>query len=563
MIVLGINDNHDSGAAVCVDDHLVAAVGQERIDRQKNSGAFPWEAIDEVLHLAGVKPRDVDRIAFGSHFTPSAGLRMLPRFHHNTKEQASQFSPLLNAYIAYQVGIKETGLWPIEADLSRRYLHKRLRTRGLSAPVLTLDHHRSHAYSAYCSQPHTDALVITVDAMGDGTSVTVSLGRDGDLKNVYRQSGFSSINTYYSRITEWLGFRANRHEGKITGLAAYAEPPPELLAHFEAQCHFKDNGGFNLCNYLRPQRRDDRFHRFLESFSREEVASALQRNLEQQVSALVRFWLRRTGRHHVALAGGVFANVKLNQRIHELDEVGDLFIYPNMGDGGLAAGAALALSAVGPHALPSAYLGRGYDETECERVLRNSGLAFSKPKDLADRVASALVESKTVARVDGRMEWGPRALGNRSVLFRPDDPAVNDWLNTKLKRTEFMPFAPVTLWKERHNCYLNIEGAEHAARFMTVCFDCTESMKKQAPGVVHIDGTARPQLLRKKDNPAYYGILAAFHKKTGISSLINTSFNMHEEPIIRSPRDALRAFLAAELDLLILGPYLVEPRSTN
>ena len=155
------------------------------------------------------------------------------------------------------------------------------------------------------------------------------------------------------------------------------------------------------------------------------------------------------------------------------------------------------------------------------------------------------------------MEWGPRALGNRTVMFRPDDPAVNDWLNKKLHRTEFMPFAPVTLWEERERCYLNLKGAENAARFMTVCFDCTDEMKAHSSGVVHCDGTARPQLLRREDNPDYYDIVAAFHRRTGIPSVINTSFNMHEEPIVRSPRDAVRAFVQSGLDLLILGPYLV------
>ncbi len=558
MIVLGINDNHDSGAALCIDGELVAAVGQERIDRNKNSGAFPWDAIDEVLHIGGVTKPELDRVVFGSHFTPATALRRLSGLHHATKQGASQYSPLLNAYILYQVGIKEAGLWPAEADLSKRHLRKKLRARAISAPVVTLDHHSAHAYSAYRCQPHVDALVITVDAMGDGTSVTVSLGNAGDLKLIYRQSGLAAINTYYSRITEWLGFRPNRHEGKITGLAAYAEPPDDLLAHFRKQFHFKEkSGGFNLMNYARPQRKDDRFHRFLERFTREQIAAALQRNLEHQICAFVQHWVRKTGRRDLALAGGVFANVKLNQRIHELDEVDHLFVYPNMGDGGLAAGAALALSSVAPHELKDVYTGREYDTKEYERVLEESGLVFDRPQDLTEQVAEALEERKVVARVAGRMEWGPRALGNRTVMFRPDDPDVNDWLNEKLGRTEFMPFAPVTLWEERERCYLNLAGAEHAARFMTVCFDCTDEMKESSPGVVHCDGTARPQLIRREDNPDYYDIVAAFHRRTGIPSVINTSFNMHEEPIVRSPRDAVRAFVQSELDLLILGPYLV------
>ena len=558
VIILGINDNHDSGAALAIDDHLVAAVGQERLDRNKNSGAFPWDAIDEVLHIAGVRPSQVDRIAFGSHFTPTAALRAVPTLHHGTKATASQFSPALNAYVAYQVALRDSGAWPMDAEISRKLLSRRLRSRGLSAPVVTLEHHASHAYSAYRSQPHLDALALTVDAMGDGTSVTVSLGAGGDLKLIYRQSGFSAINTYYSRITEWLGFTPNRHEGKITGLAAYAEPPPELVAHFRSQFRFLESGGFTRVNYLRIQRKDDAFHSYLNHFSREQIAASLQVNLEDQICAFVRHWVQRTGRRNLALAGGIFANVKLNQRIHELPEVEDIFIYPNMGDGGLAAGAALTLSAVAPHLLRDVYMGREFGAEDCLRAVKNAGLPHRKPRKLAERVADALVRGKTVARVSGRMEWGPRALGNRTVMFRPDDPSVNDWLNKQLGRTEFMPFAPVTLWEERRRCYRGLEGAEHAARFMTVCFDCTDEMKKSSPGVVHIDGTARPQLLRREDNPGYYDIVAAFHEKTGIPSVVNTSFNMHEEPIVRSPRDAVLAFVYAGLDYLVLGPYLVE-----
>jgi len=562
VIILGINDNHDSGAALVIDDRLVAAVGQERLDRTKNSGAFPWDAIDEVLHIGGVVPADVDRIAFGSHFTPAAALRALPGFHHGTKASSSQFSPFLNAYVAYQVALRNSGLWPMDADFSRKMLRRKLRARGLSAPLVTLEHHASHAYSAYRSQPHLDALALTVDAMGDGTSVTVSLGSGGDLKLIYRQSGFSAINTYYSRITEWLGFTPNRHEGKITGLAAYAPPPPELVAHFRSQFRFLENGGFSRINYLRRQSRDDAFHSYLNQFSREQIAASLQINLEEQICAFVSHWVRNTGRRNLALAGGVFANVKLNQRIHELPEVDNIFIYPNMGDGGLAAGAALTLSAVPPHELKDVYTGRDFSDQDYKRALSSANLPHKKPRKLAERVAEALVKGKTVARVSGRMEWGPRALGNRTVMFRPDDPSVNDWLNKKLGRTEFMPFAPVTLWEERERCYKGLEGAEHAARFMTVCFDCTDEMKKSSPGVVHIDGTARPQLIRREDNPGYYDIVAAFHEKTGIPSVVNTSFNMHEEPIVRSPRDAVRAFVHAGLDYLVLGPYLVEQAKT-
>ena len=184
------------------------------------------------------------------------------------------------------------------------------------------------------------------------------------------------------------------------------------------------------------------------------------------------------------------------------------------------------------------------------------------PDNLAKTVAELIHSGKVVARFDGRMEYGPRALGNRSIMYHAREPEVNQWLNHRLGRTEFMPFAPVTLYEDRENCYHNIKGAEHAAEFMTVTFDCTDQMKKDCPAAVHVDGTARPQLIRREVNQGYYDILKEYQKISGISSLINTSFNMHEEPIVCSPYDAIRAFLDGDLDYLAIGQHLVkQPKS--
>jgi len=557
MIVLGINDNHDSSAAVAVEGRIVAAVGQERIDRVKNSSVFPWDAIDDALTIAGLQRRDIDRVVFGSHFTPSTMLRRFPDQHQKAKASGGQFNPLFNLYIVYQVGLRACGGWWAETLASRRLLQDRMDQHGFDADVTTVDHHEAHAASAYASQPRDPVLAITVDSMGDGLSVTVSVGRGGRLERLYAQSGLSAINTYYSRITEFLGFRPLRHEGKVTGLAAYTEPPPELLDHFRRDLHFA-GAGFNRKNYARRHRVDDAFHRYLLGFSKEEVASACQRNVEHAVCDFVRHWVLRSGVRNLALAGGLFANVKLNQRIHELPEVDSIFVYPNMGDGGLAVGAALLGGGpVTPGRVPDVYYGPEYTEADCEAALRGAGLRYTRPKRLALQVANRLLKGEVVARFDGRMEWGPRALGNRTILFRPDDPSVNDWLNERLGRTEFMPFAPVTQWEHADQCYVGLDGARDPARFMTVCFDCTPWMHEVGSGTVHCDGTARPQLIERDQNPGYWEIVEAYRRKTGVPSVINTSFNMHEEPIVRSPDDAVRAFLLGHLDHLVIGPFLV------
>ena len=195
---------------------------------------------------------------------------------------------------------------------------------------------------------------------------------------------------------------------------------------------------------------------------------------------------------------------------------------------------------------------------ELEVVLKKHNLKYEFHENIAIPVAQALANNKVVAHFNGRMEFGPRALGNRTVMYPTTDGKVNDWLNKQLKRSEFMPFAPVTLMEHAEECYKNTEGAKFTAQFMTVTFDCTETMSKQSPAVVHVDGTARPQLITEAANPQYYNILKEYHKLTGIPSVVNTSFNMHEEPIVCTPEDAVSAYLQSNLDHLSIGSFLVE-----
>jgi carbamoyltransferase len=203
------------------------------------------------------------------------------------------------------------------------------------------------------------------------------------------------------------------------------------------------------------------------------------------------------------------------------------------------------------------FLGPSYTDDEIQRALQLAQLPFTKHSPIEPTIASLIAGGKVVARFNGRMEYGPRALGNRSILYHAKEPEVNQWLNQRLGRTEFMPFAPATLAEHREACYLNTDGCAHAAEFMTLTFDCTEQMKRNAPAAVHVDGTARPQLVTATSNPSFYRILTEYHALTGLPSVINTSFNMHEEPIVCSPDDAIRAFLQGNLDYLAIGDCLV------
>jgi carbamoyltransferase len=301
---------------------------------------------------------------------------------------------------------------------------------------------------------------------------------------------------------------------------------------------------------------------------RSDLAASIQLVFEEVGTAFVRHWLRKTGLGNLALAGGCFGNVKLNQRLHELPEVDRIFVHPAMDDGGLCVGAGFSVQelrkqAVAPaetSRLAGVYLGPSYGDDEIREALSDADLEPRRDPSIHETVARLLSEGYVVARFHGRMEYGPRALGHRSILFQTTDPTVNDWLNERLGRTEFMPFGPATLAERADECYLNLGGAEDPARFMTITFDCTDTMKQRSPGVVHTDGTARPQLVDASTAPDLHGILEAYYRRTGIPSLVNTSFNVHEEPIVCSPRDAVRAFRLGTLDYLAIGSYLVENR---
>jgi carbamoyltransferase len=300
------------------------------------------------------------------------------------------------------------------------------------------------------------------------------------------------------------------------------------------------------------------------------VAAAAQLVLEEAVSAFCRHWVRKTGCGNVALAGGVFANVKLNHVVASLPEVENLWVFPHMGDGGLAVGAALGTVEAAPHELDTAYLGPTFSERDYYKALKRRDLPTVNLGEKervngvsadVERVTEILEKGGAVACVDGRMEWGPRALGNRSVLVRPNDPSVSEWLNARLRRSEFMPFAPIVRAEDLDRWFHGVDTVRQAVRFMTVCVDVTDEFRDRCPGAVHVDGTVRPQVVSAEENPRIHALLTRFGKATGTPVLINTSFNMHEEPLVATPTDAVRAFERARLDALWLGPFVAESRS--
>ncbi|HEY7317357.1 MAG TPA: carbamoyltransferase C-terminal domain-containing protein [Candidatus Binatia bacterium] len=573
MIVLGIADSLTCGAALVADGKVLAAVNEERLNRQKMAMGFPRKSISEVLRIASVEMKDVDHIAVATNslFWMPEAVKLEDYFRRSRGARSRDLFLASGSLFAK---------WTNGNQLSREVYHglKSFLTRarrssirevmskawGYSGEISFINHHLAHCASAYFTSGMGDATAISLDGAGDGASSHVYHVRDGVFRLLNKIDSYDSIGNYYAYVTHLCGFQAHKHEGKVTGLAAYGKNSyADLLREFiryEAGKIRNIGGCFDWSAIKKLQ------EKIGDPFRREDLATSMQTVLEEVVTRYVDHWIRVSGAQNLALAGGVCANVKLNQRIHDLESVDSLFIHPGMGDEGLAAGAALlksfelckrAGSRFDRNEIENVYWGPDYSEIEIERALGSEGYAVVSHDDVEEQVARLLAAGKIVARFNGRMEYGPRALGNRSILYQTTDKSVNDWLNKRLKRTEFMPFAPVTLKEYARLCYKNITGAESPARFMTITFDCTDWMKQQCPAVVHIDGTARPQLIDRDSNPSYYKILDEYRKITGLPSIVNTSFNMHEEPIVCSPRDAVRAFKESKLDYLAIGNYLV------
>lgn len=574
MRVLGISDHIISGAAVVEEGRLIAAVNEERLVRRKMVMGFPWKSIEAVLRQVGAKPGEFDHVAVAStwgHHLPKYVDFSEGVFGVDEGSVKSLFFTVGSrlSFLRSKLPFLEPLYYQLRQPIfnRRRAAIRRLMKEhyGFTCPVEFVAHHYAHGAAAYYGAGYDDALVLTLDGAGDGHSSHVYDVRGGKWNRLHSVPSFDSLGNYYGYVTALCGFTMGKHEGKITGLAAHGNGNTyrRILERFIT---YRDGSMVNVADAFR-QGAVDRLRAALPAdFSKKDLAAGIQDVAEDICARYVDYWRKKTGHRNVALAGGVVANVKINQRIHQLAGVDSVFVYPAMSDEGLAAGAALALTAEkrpdlrmhGRSCLDHVYLGPEFPESAIAETLDAAGLEYTHSEDIENEIAGLIAKHYVVARVNGPMEYGPRALGNRSILYRPDDPAVNDWLNERLRRTEFMPFAPSTLAEDAGACFHGLKGAEDTARFMTITFDCTKQMREHCPGVVHVDGTARPQLVSKTDNPSYHRIIQAFKERTGLPCIVNTSFNIHEEPIVCTPQDAIRAFQTGHLDVLAIGPFLAK-----
>lgn len=564
MLVLGLNCMHDAAAALVSDGRVLAAVEEERFTRRKHEVGFPQHAIASCLRQVGASIKDVDAVGVG--WKPW----ILGRRVRHLLLSFCQSPELFRAKAA-------RGLGQMRNEWFNLFTVRRLfRDRLGEVPnnISYVDHHLCHATSAFYVSPFERAAILTVDGAGEETTTMFALGEGTRIRVLKEIKLPDSLGQFYSAVTGYLGFKMTHDEYKVMGLAPYGEPrfaeffrtrvvQPLPDGGFRLNYSFLDyhlarRGVFrrNALEILGPNRRPDdellSHHR--------DVAASAQQALEETILHMVGSLHRLSGADDLCLAGGVAFNCVANGRLLREGPFRRIYVQPAAGDAGTALGAALAVyhrlsGAPRGTVMSHAYLGPEFSDEAQREALERRGL---RPVRLADdelcrRTAAELAAGRLVCWFQGRMEWGPRALGNRSLLADPRRDEVREIINAKVKHRElFRPFAPSLIESAAGDFF--VDGGP--SPFMLFVFEVRPERRRVIPAVTHVDNTARPQTVTQEDNPRYWRLLKAFEAKTGVPVLLNTSFNV-QEPIVCTPAEAVDCFLRTDVDLLVMGNFLV------
>ena len=599
MIIIGINFGHDAAVAIIRNGIVLAAIEEEKVSRIKQDFGWPRNALHRLLADHEIDPSEVSYFVFTNEITSNLG--KYETKYRFTKEKTDKNLEYLNRISNY-IGV---GLSGLNAGANNQdFILKMIKNEGFfNASLLFFDHHLAHAASAYYSSPIDLQLIITSDGHGGLSSFNFYSPTKEGIISIRENDYTVSVGLFYSMVTKSLGFRPTRHEGKITGLAAYGKPtilldkfrslfvykrgvlrrfPDDELEywwnHYEVGKKLGLKRKINLNTSessisVDYGRRGQVILAWLEEntkgFSKEDIAFACQKVAEEVTVKELEIVLKEhfNGQNvAVGLAGGVFANVRINQMIYETKGVSNIFVQPAMGDSGLAIGLAMLgdidltkKSKEDRHyAIKDTYLGPDYTKDVTSFIDAIKGEAIVRKMDApAKEIAQMLMDNQVVGFWHGTMEWGPRALGRRSMILNTFDRTVNDSVNKRLNRTEFMPFAPSIIDYMMETYIPSYKKDCPAADYMTVTYDVDPKYHDQLQAVVHVDGTARPQAVKKETNPYYYEIIDEFYKLSGCGAIVNTSFNAHEEPIVSGPEVAYKALKEDRIDSLVIDNYLI------
>ena len=565
-IILGIHDGtHDAGACIIQDGQILAAMDEERFLRRKNAGGFPTNSIINCLEVLQMHPTDIDEVAFAGLINPNPVLRLfrnqqekwrLDDGHFYNPSNTGRFSNWLQFQSPFPK-IRSNNVWwnGLLTKRFQRELHQKIHFPK-DTKISIFDHHQCHAAAGYYQSGFEEALVVVADGIGDGLCLSLWKGNGLSLSKIFEMPYPHSYGLLYASITGYFGFKPFRHEGKVTGLSA-AGTASNIPIAFPFQGDFpnrKITESFPLYEWLQG----------LDGYSKEDTAAWLQHGIQRELGEIIKYFMKsethRNNKNHelstnLVCSGGLFANVSLNQYLVEYCQPRNIFIFPNMGDAGLSVGAAHLAYPTIPKPLETLFLGTDINQNHTVKTVQKANLKCLKG-NIVELTAQALQEGKIVARCSGRMEYGPRALGNRSILASAKSPNITQRLNHALQRSDFMPFAPMIRREDMDLALKPSEPSNFAYQWMTITGTATEYLMQTSPAIVHIDKTLRPQIIDQKQKELW-DILTLHKENTGEIALINTSFNIHEEPIVCNISEAITTFKAAKLDALILGDYWI------
>ena len=589
MHILGISCfYHDAAAALLRDGELIAASEEERFSRVKHDFGYPGLAVEFCLKKAGIEAGDLDYVVFYE--------KPFLKFERILTTVLQTFPGSLKVFQEAMINWFGDKLWV------KAIIHKRL---GIPLEkILFVEHHMSHAASAYFSSPFDEAAILTVDGVGEWATTTMGQARGHDITLEREQRFPHSLGLLYSAFTAYLGFEVNEGEYKVMGMAPYGEPKyvdevwktvrregegsfsldmDYFSFHRSATKSFSDK----LVDLLGPSREpESKFFtrssgypsyygdkppdydvacKLNEHYA--DVASSIQKVTEELVLDMARSLHRSTGLDKLCMAGGVALNSVANGRILKESGFKDLYIQPAAGDGGGALGAALyvhnaLIKGKRSPVMSHAYWGEEYSAAEAAEQLRGQGAKWEEIDDeskLIARVVERLMAGDVIGWHQGRFEWGPRALGNRSIIGNPTSEAMKEIVNTKIKfREPFRPFAPSVL-SERAGEYFDIEEPDrhYPTRFMLLVVPVREEAKAKLPAITHVDGTGRLQTVIKEQSPRYHRLIESFGEASGVPVVLNTSFNLRGEPIVNTAANAYHTFMASEMDALVVGNFLL------